>query len=698
MKIFLIAVGIPAAIVTLLALLVTAMNMPLFTILWIPLAMILFLAAFPYLAITKASSMLEGLFDLEFGPYDFPFRLMVVTVGAFSIAGTALRIGRLALLYGPTRYHAGNPHLMPWARAWIDLSARSSILCIVLVIAALCALVLPIAGTGIYVSRVQSSKRVFWKMAVAVVLTLAVCSGFAWVVIHLSTGWLDGKLLPFLLSFIFYVILGVYGWTALGKTRTVPALVSLLMVVLMLGWVNAEAESILGRWHIPLFLAVVAWAAINAWIPLADHTYAMVERSTVKAAEPDKILMAKGRKRAIVVAAAGGGIQSAAWTAQVLEGLRQLHGQAFDDALCLISSISGGSTGSACYINALANPQAAVQPFLAASASSLDEVAWGLAWPDLWRILFPWPFGKFIDRAGAMEIAWSANATNPGFEPQLKTRLSDWNEPAANGDLPAVIMNSTMVEVGSPLLLGTSDVNRYHRAITGRWMDGDQLHREGEREMDIPVVRAARLSATFPYVTPVARPAKANLQPHMIDGGLYDNYGVATLTEWLDQALENAEGITHVLVIQISGFPPSQFCIPKPPATQQGWFLQLVAPLTTLANVRVAGQVSHRDIELQMLMDKWCCRGVKIEDVDFNFGERQKDARLHELHECDQPVTLVEDQTDFACPDAKTEQIIPDPPLSWHLMPRQIEAIRKEWASGEFEDSKAQVARFLAGA
>ena len=371
-----------------------------------------------------------------------------------------------------------------------------------------------------------------------------------------------------------------------------------------------------------------------------------------------------------MAAAAGGGIQSAAWTARVLEGLRQLNQEGFDRALACISSISGGSLGSACYVNSLTGGPNLASPFEAASASSLDEVAWGLAWPDLWRVFFPWPF-RNIDRALAMEQAWTGNAKAKGAPANaarpLENPLSDWNPLATAGALPALIMNSTMVEVGAPLLLGTSDVNSSSGRVSGGWTDGDQLHVMGDRLMDIPVVRAARLSASFPYVSPVARPDKATAQPHMIDGGFYDTYGMATLTEWLDQALSATTQIERVLVLQIDGFPPSGTDIP--PHASGGWLMQLTAPATVLYNVRTAGQISHRDIELKLLEQKWEKCGVRIEDVKFEF------------------VPQVE--------NGKSTQ----PPLSWHLMPREIATIQDVWQNDPAVNAaKQQVLDFLAAA
>jgi len=223
-----------------------------------------------------------------------------------------------------------------------------------------------------------------------------------------------------------------------------------------------------------------------------------------------------------------------------------------------------------------------------------------------------------------------------------------------------------MVEVGGPLLLGTSDANGVRGRLSYGWEVGDDLHQVGGAKMDIPVVRAARLSATFPYVTPVARPDKADHQPHMCDGGLYDNFGMATLTDWVDQALESSDRVRRILVIQINGFPNERPDIPK--STQGGWLDQLIAPVVALASVRTTGQMSHRDIELKMLQDKWNCRGVEIKNVIFDFNP------------------------------AVHGHAPADPPLSWHLMPLQVKAIREMWEmqSCDVDDAKKKVGEFLA--
>jgi hypothetical protein len=163
-------------------------------------------------------------------------------------------------------------------------------------------------------------------------------------------------------------------------------------------------------------------------------------------------------------------------------------------------------------------------------------------------------------------------------------------------------------------------------------------------EQDLSIITAARLSASFPYVTPAARAKTADTRLHVVDGGYYDNYGMATLVEWLDEALEatSETKLEKVLVIQILGAKVSSGSAGLPAKTGRGWLYQAIAPIETLVNVRDAGQAAHKDIELKLLQQKWELRNVTVESVTFEFpGE--------------------------------------NPPLSWHLTKSQQDAIREHW-------------------
>jgi hypothetical protein len=334
----------------------------------------------------------------------------------------------------------------------------------------------------------------------------------------------------------------------------------------------------------------------------------------------------------------------------------------FAPALRLISSVSGGSLGSACYTYKQAHPDDARDAFLAASDSSLDEVSWGLSWPDLISSVLPWFTSGWIGRGRALEIAWIANCgTNESPQSLLDRPLSDWNAGVWNGDLPAVIMNATLVETGQRLLLGTTRFTENENCRAR--VDASEMHGAGK---DVAAVTAARLSASFPYVTPASRSTADGLQPHVVDGGYYDNYGMSTLVEWLDEALcadllADKQAVRSVLVIQIHGAPVSADSKAKPgKLSDRGWFFQAVAPLLTLNRVRGAGQVAHNDLELGQLQQRWFGK-VPIHSVTLEFPDE-------------------------------------DAPLSWHLTQQQKESVLDRWVNCQkVQRGRRQVREFLEG-
>jgi hypothetical protein len=250
------------------------------------------------------------------------------------------------------------------------------------------------------------------------------------------------------------------------------------------------------------------------------------------------------------------------------------------------------------------------------------------------------------------------------------------------GDLPAVIMNATIAETGERLLLATTRL--VNKADGRARVDATELHTINHERFDVGVVTAARLSASFPYVTPAARADEQGPLPHIVDGGYYDNYGMATMVEWLDEALAGARGeVESVLVIQIHGAPvdsddsdkqrarnrvkrhsrsksaDASSQIERQRAKGRGWFYQAFAPLQTLLTVRTAGQVAHNDIELELLQQKWAGKGVPIHTVTFEFHNS-------------------------------------DAPLSWHLTQTEVREIRRVWLK-DMEPCRQLVRQFLCG-
>jgi hypothetical protein len=479
----------------------------------------------------------------------------------------------------------------------------------------------------------------------------------------------------FTLSLVLYIFIGLMKSFNLGagSNPNVPTLAYVLLLLMMLCWGLSGLSFFFDRYRIPVLLLFAIWMLITWLIPFgsSDRFYQVRQpQQGVISLTPGDIISRRKPSAIVVVAANGGGIQASAWAARVLTGLvEQCRAdfnqdcQEFAKAIYLISSTSGGSVGSMYFVNAYSetglpdNGTLEEKVVKKAERSSLDEVAWGLVYPDFQRALFPFITRK-SDRGSALEQALAA-----GTELSQKS-LTDWREGVRDGWRPATIFNATITETGEPFLLGTTDIQQQAKGFQANGFIGKNFG-DYYPGLDMSVVTAARLSASFPYVSPAARADNDGLnhnQLHVVDGGYYDNYGMSSLAAWLDQALKtDGNEIKHVLVIQIHGAPTS-------PARDdhlggyQSWLFQTYAPLSTIVGVRDGGQISHNNIE-------------------FNLLKRVETAEK----------TLEIDSALFQFTDDGTEP----PPLSWRLTQKQKDDIEKSWNLQLTGDDWATVRKFI---
>ncbi|MBR8827506.1 MAG: patatin-like phospholipase family protein [Gomphosphaeria aponina SAG 52.96 = DSM 107014] len=372
----------------------------------------------------------------------------------------------------------------------------------------------------------------------------------------------------------------------------------------------------------------------------------------------------KQQRTMVIVCASGGGIQAAGWTTQVLTGLQELLGESFTQAITLISAVSGGAVGTMYYLDRFEShgfpPHSQLENiFKSATEDGLDAVGWGLAYPDLWRMiglpLFPSILTPEIsDRGIALELNWQGEMEQPHHPKTLAT----WREQIFQGEIPIPIFNATLVEDGfrlliTPMTLGSSSDLKY--------FDFNSLY----SNYDIDVVTAARLSATFPYVSPICRGNQGDPKYHIADGGFFDNSGFVTAVQWLNQWLNPKEelNIKRVLLLQINAFPPSS------PTNQfsknSGWLMTTLGPLLTVLQVRDSILNSRNLTEVELLQKQWqevnvleqICREQQIELEYFPiFFPSQEEAPA-----------FYNQQGDY------------QPPLSWNLTTKEKNAIKDGW-------------------
>lgn len=428
--------------------------------------------------------------------------------------------------------------------------------------------------------------------------------------------------------FLITTLLYVLGYLFLRPDRTtLPSLGYLMLLLILLGWALPGISFALDRFRVPVLLVLVAVSFLSSQVFDTDHYYRIVREAAPKAPLPGQAFGAAERRSPeegpiVVVAASGGGITASLWTARVLTALQAEAGTGFSRSIRLISSVSGGSVGTMYFLDrfTVAGPPAPrdlAEIVAAAGAPSLEATAWGVTYPDLFRVFLGFlPRDKTLDRGWAIEQSWKRHLAKPD------RMLSDWRTGARQGWLPAAVLNATVVETGEQFLFTTLDLPRGWRAR--RFYDVYPGY-------DVPVVTAARLSATFPWVSPITQAMHEDgslpgRQFHLADGGYYDNFGVVTAVNWLRSLVPgHLEELRRrgVLLVLVRAFPEEED--PKPPGSREtaGWLYTTVGPILTISNVRNSTQAFRNSVELEMLGEDWeRAHGVRLTTALFELREK----------------------------------------------------------------------------
>jgi hypothetical protein len=469
---------------------------------------------------------------------------------------------------------------------------------------------------------------------------------------HAQIGlWLGGTLVAYLLT----ALLGYWMIFSFPERSPFGALFYLLLAVLLVGSLLGGLQFLLDYYRIPVLLSLVLFSLALAYVQSTDHYFELNPDHIALSPEETQVDFrqalkdhkfygmipgtdteaspSNGEGTLVVVTAAGGGIQAAAWTAKVLGGLDERYGPKFTRSLGLISAVSGGSVATMYYVEngrwENGWPECG-QPFTCearqlmqqqSSHSSLEATGWGVAYPELLRTFVPGVGLTPTDRGWALEESWRGQLSpkNP--------HLGDWIKPTMEGKMPVVVFNATVVETGDRLLI--SPVHGPRRAAGDQHEAQDFFYVYAKDKPNPRVPTAVRLSATFPYVSPVCRatsPEKGlSEEPsgepppeekgykrhyHVADGGYSENEGALTAIEWIDSLLKSYQDIgekekppfERVLVIRIQPFPPDEA---SKPIGRLAGFYEISGPITTIQNVRIASQAERDSFDFRLLVEAY---------------------------------------------------------------------------------------------
>lgn len=388
---------------------------------------------------------------------------------------------------------------------------------------------------------------------------------------------------------------------------TAPVLVYILVIVTLFGMALPAIAFYLDRHVIPMDVAlVVAVAAGWLWCRF-DHYGILLSKSDAspaiqQPATPGEALGKRfgwdkpgaGKTDVVIVAANGGGILAGAWTAQALAGIESFDPEKnwFRQHVALISSVSGGSMGTMFYLDHFADrPAGGVAGD--ADKPSLEAVGWGMAYLDLPHVilgpLFDPVGGRFWDRGWQLEHSWAERLRTPPTKPPT---LRSWAGETAEGHLPTVIFNSTILETGAPFLFATVLRPAVAPAIEGNAFrepvppEECRVFLNRFSDYDISIPTAVRMSASFPYVSPIVtlRDPAAEKAIHFGDGGDVENTGVMSALQWLESLPESSLAhIRRMLLVRVQNpeSPPSHAH-----RTANGLFNETLGPVGILSTAR----------------------------------------------------------------------------------------------------------------
>lgn len=265
-----------------------------------------------------------------------------------------------------------------------------------------------------------------------------------------------------------------------------------------------------------------------------------------------------------LVTAAGGGLYAADFAATALARMQDTCA-AFAQHVFAVSGVSGGGLGAAMFSGlvegtrqvstdeikgadpcAVARPMAnnvtyetriaglVQQDYLAPTAAS------GL-FPDFFQRFLPFPINA-LDRSRAFEttldLIWqrtNLDCKDAACAPFTRPFLASWT---AEGTAPALVLNATNVDVGYRTVIAPFAIAN---DVPGEYSALEDFHNSlaiggpNPRGVDVTLATAVGLSARFPWIMPAAtvRAPGNERSLRLLDGGIFENSGVDTLTDML---------------------------------------------------------------------------------------------------------------------------------------------------------------------
>lgn len=324
----------------------------------------------------------------------------------------------------------------------------------------------------------------------------------------------------------------------------------------------------------------------------------------------------------VVVATSGGAYRASFFTTLVLDRIIEQSAPngrhpGLQGNIRLLTGASGGMVGAAYFVATRKPAQDETPPVnLTAELTkdiakaqetryrvprdSLSAVAKQWIQGDIPGAFLPFLARRDLDRGVVLEKSW--DTLDLTFRKLAAGERAGWR--------PSLIVSPMDINTGAPVLISNLDLRDVVDEESGH-VEFFDVYRDAQTKLRLRT--AARMSATFPYVSPIVD-LPTTPPVRIVDAGYYDNYGISTaiaflrappVMEWLKA------NVSGIMVIQIRAGGVAEdgsktralACdgVPAAKAEKSGPFTWLTGPLEGAAAGRAVSMRVRNDQELEML-------------------------------------------------------------------------------------------------
>jgi len=283
----------------------------------------------------------------------------------------------------------------------------------------------------------------------------------------------------------------------------------------------------------------------NTFTPTTYENDRAAEEQRLNRWKAKRMIAGEAKPPLVIVCVSGGGSRAAYWAFNTLQRIDSLTQGQLSAHTVMVTGASGGMIGAAYWreVQHAYTQKKITNPYddkyrKNIGKDLLNAIVFSFASVDLIS-----PFNKISlagysyskDRGYAMEQELINNT-----EGMLDHKIGDYRDAENNADIPAMIINSTIVNDGRRLMISPLPISYLTQPEYGLAdtvtppidaIDYGAFFKN-QNPYNLRITTALRINATFPFILPVVRMPSTPAM-NLMDAGLRDNFGMEVASRYL---------------------------------------------------------------------------------------------------------------------------------------------------------------------